>query len=362
MLFCLASVVSALMTCPPTLAQAQPLPTLCESGETTIFACGIGAKSVSMCQSVLPADGRVALRYRFGTPGRTPELIYPSRPQAAKDAFSFTTIRGPLWVISFDNQGASYDVISALQADTLPQYNFTGIGVTIKEGRTQLRPCNPGSVVMDMRQLNDDFFPQYAPSLPPPDKSTFRMVSKSIPHGDNWVSTIEYPIISDPRVDREIEAFIKDCYADDSGPDGNCSQTVAANLIRNQFLVLTFESFSYEQGAPHGQVELSFKIFRREGNEWRALEKNSFISEDPRCQRRYAALTNRHLFPELTEKGAAQWQFGDLFQAAEQLPTADGLLFFYEPYALGGYIPPQPFLVDYKSLGSCFTGGRVPGQ
>ncbi|HWZ63032.1 MAG TPA: hypothetical protein VNX02_08420 [Steroidobacteraceae bacterium] len=272
------------------------------------------------------------------------------------------TIGGPLWVISFDNQDVSYDVISALQASTLPQYNFTGIEVTTKEGRTQLRHCNPGSVVMDMRQLNNDFFPRYAPSLPRPDKSTFRMVSRSIPHGDNWVSTIEYPIIGDAGVDSEIEAFIKDCYTDDSGPDGHCSQTVAANLIRDHFLVLTFESFSYEEGTPHGQDGLSFKIFRREGTAWRALEKNSFIAEDPSCQRRYAALTNRRVFPELTEKGAAQWKFGDLFQIAEQLPTADGLLFFYESYALGPYIPPQPFLVDYKSLGSCFSGGRAQGR
>ncbi len=94
-------------------------------------------------------------------PHKTPELVYPRESIVASKAFSFTTIGGPLWVISFENGDASYDIMSDLKATDLPKYKFSGLGVTIKDGETQLRHCDPGAVVMDMGLLNDSgYFPQ----------------------------------------------------------------------------------------------------------------------------------------------------------------------------------------------------------
>jgi hypothetical protein len=79
-----AMVVMAL--CSPLPARAAP--TLCQAGETPVFACPIGHKRLSVCASKTPAHGQQYLIYRFGKPGRV-ELEYPADHRPPRDAFTF---------------------------------------------------------------------------------------------------------------------------------------------------------------------------------------------------------------------------------------------------------------------------------
>ena len=50
---------------------------LCRPAEQPLFQCALGSKQVAVCSSGAP--GRIAVQYRFGTPGRI-ELAYPADP------------------------------------------------------------------------------------------------------------------------------------------------------------------------------------------------------------------------------------------------------------------------------------------
>jgi hypothetical protein len=361
------------------LAQAAP-PTLCQSGETPVFSCAIGSKMASVCQSELSGSGATALQYRYGVVGQTPELVYPGRMKAAADAFSFEThLNGPMSVISFKNGNASYDVVSHFSADKFPKNdydkNFTGIGVTVNDGTTQLKTCNAGDVVMDMRQLEKEgLFPKDDSFIPYEEKSPFKTVSSEATHGPKWTSTIKYPVIGDAALDQRIKSFLKyDCIWDDKAEnerrdfgdtsadtdqqEGKCSRSVLSYVVEGRFLILIFSSFSYSAGEPHGQGDESIETYMREGAAWTHIEKNSLISSNPTCRKHYAALTNRHIRPQLTDEFAAQVApaFDSLFEEAEQVLTPEGVLFHYGEYSLGPRNPPEGFLVDFKTLGACFA-------
>jgi hypothetical protein len=69
------------------------------------------------------------------------------------------------------------------------------------------------------------------------------------------------------------------------------------------------------------------------------------------------SFVNRRIRPELGIEGAnlVGSGFNDLFDAAEQVLTVNGVMFLYSPYALGPRVSPQPILVDFNSLGACFS-------
>jgi hypothetical protein len=359
-------------------AHAAP-PTLCQTDETPIFTCGINSKTVSVCQSKLKGSGATALEYRNGVVGEAPELVYPAHVKTAAEQFSFTTIGGPIWVISFKNGNATYDVMSNLSANTIPKNaydrDFTGIGVSVNDGPTQLKPCNAGDVIMDMQQLNDEgLFPRYAPSIPYEEKSPFKTVSKAVKHGPNWTSAIEYPVIGDAAIDQKIKSFTKfDCVwdeaaegkqrefgdtsADTSEGDGKCTRNVRSYIVQGKYLVLIFSRFAYATGAAHGEGEESIKTFVREGSAWTSIVNNSLISVDPACHKHYAALLNRRVRPQLTDEFAAQEapDFDSLFEAAKQVLTPSGVLFYFPEYSLGPRVSPEGIQVDFKTLAGCFA-------
>ena len=335
---------------------AQPAPVgLCSRAETTVFSCAIGTKTVSLCEVMRPPTSSVVLVYRFGIPGRTPELEYPRQAVPAAQAFRFTTIGGPLWVISFDRGDASYDIMSDLEAVTLPPYKFTGIGVTTARGATRLRSCNAGAVVMNMRGLDAaGYFPEYGPAAA---GSPFKVVSKTTAHGSEWTSKVEYPVIGDPGLDGLIQGFARDCYPQEAEGAGHCSQTVAAELVKERYLVLTFDSFEYMEGAPHGSEDISRRTYARDGERWVPIAKNSLIAASAECRSRYASLVDRRVRPQLPAEFADKVapEGGDLFAEAEQVLTADGVRIVYEQYALGPRVSPQGILIPFEDLGDCFS-------
>jgi hypothetical protein len=354
-------------------------PTLCQTGATPVFTCGINSKTVSVCQSKLKGSGATALEYRYGVVGQTPELVYPAHVKLATEQFSFTTIGGPIWVISFKSGNATYDVMSNLSTNRIPKNgydkNFTGIGVSVNDGPTQLKSCNAGDVIMDMRQLNDEgLFPRYAPSVPYEEKSPFQTVSKTAKHGTNWTSTIEYSVIGDTDLDQKIKSFTKyDCVWDEAAEDerrefgdtsadtgqegGKCSRNVRSYIVQGKYLVLIFLRYTYNTGAPHGEGEESIKTFVRDGSSWTPIVRNSLISDDPVCHKHYAALINRRIRPQLTDELAAReaLDFDSLFEEAEQVLTPDGVLFHFPEYSLGPRVSPEGILVDFKTLAWCFA-------
>jgi hypothetical protein len=232
------------------LAEAPPPtpPNLCSAQQTVIFSCGVGEKTASLCASGHASRDGLILEYKFGAAGKTPELSYPTDARPASKAFEFTVTgggNGPTWVVSFDNKYASYDIMSGLQGDSLPEFGFFGLGVTGKEGQTQLRSCNHGLLTMNMKNLNDlGFFPEYF--IPKHDnlKPPFQVIKKTVKHGDKWTSRMEYPIIGDIGIDSRIGGFIEDCYESDDGDAGNCVRSVSADLVLGKYLVLTFDRFT----------------------------------------------------------------------------------------------------------------------
>ena len=345
------------------LAESPPAtpPNLCSAHQTVIFSCGVGEKAVSLCASGPASRDGLILEYKFGAAGKTPELSYPTDARPASKAFEFTVTgggNGPTWVVSFDNKYASYDVMSALQGDSLPEYGFFGLGVTVKEEQTQLRSCNPGPLIMNMKNLNDlGFFPEYV--FPKHDnvKPPFQVINKTIKHGDKWTSKMEYPIVGDVGIDSRIGQFIHDCYEGDDGDAGNCVQSVTADLILGKYLVLTFDHFTYEEGAPHGDEEVERSTYVKGGNGWAPIAPNGLIAQNDHCQKRYASLLNRRIRPEMGLKWANEDapEFDDLFKSAQQVLIVDGVIFEFNQYELGPRVSPEGIFVDFKTLGDCFA-------
>jgi hypothetical protein len=316
----------------------------------------------SLCVSGRPSMDELILQYKYGIPGKTPELSYPTDDRPASKAFAFTVTgggNGPTWVISFDNKNASYDIMSNLQGDSLPEYGFIGLGVTVNEAQTQLRSCNHGPLTMNMKKLNDlGFFPEYL--FPKHDdlKPPFQVIKKTIAHGEKWTTKIEFPLTGDKGFDSRIAEFTKDCYEDDdAGTEGTCSRTVSANLILGRYLVLTFDRYEYEDGAAHGDEEITQSTYVKAGAEWAPIARNGLIAQNERCRKRYASLLNRRIRPEMGMKWANEVapEFDDLFQEAEQVLIEDGVMFEFDQYALGPRVSPQGIFVNFQTLGGCFA-------
>lgn len=110
---CLALACLAAFASPPTVAA-----TLCPTGEIVLFQCSLrGGKQVSVCAShdATPQTGR--LQYRFGRPGRAPELILPSvalppARSASADTLMFSG-GGGAW-LRFRSGAHSYTVFTAI--------------------------------------------------------------------------------------------------------------------------------------------------------------------------------------------------------------------------------------------------------
>lgn len=79
----------------PALAVAAPPPSHCKASETTYFNCTLkgGTKVVSLCGKDMEGAGSY-LQYRYGSPGRGTELVYPPSRTSAASAQAFFFNRG----------------------------------------------------------------------------------------------------------------------------------------------------------------------------------------------------------------------------------------------------------------------------
>jgi hypothetical protein len=234
----------------PNTDGGQPI-SLCGSGEKVLFSCNIGGKKLSLCGSQLTAGRPLLVQYRFGYPGISPELKYPSEPTTPLLAFDFgttydTTHGKPLQIISFSRPGATYDIISPDkiltpgQGDEAPP--FTGVGVTTPGNEMKLLSCDENTTTINLAPLRtalglsvdaplSDSWPEY-----PFEKASYSMATNNKPCGSDCTCTVTYPIINVPVIERYINSFIDgDC---EDGAD--VTRIVTASIALGEYLNLSF--------------------------------------------------------------------------------------------------------------------------
>ncbi len=89
------------------------VPTLCQSGETVLFSCGSGARTMSVCGAADPAQGA---QYRASR-GTTLELTYPAGDTPGSGTMRSATAPysgGGEAQIQFDNGGFTYVAYSRI--------------------------------------------------------------------------------------------------------------------------------------------------------------------------------------------------------------------------------------------------------
>lgn len=113
-------------------ANTEPT-TLCHSEETVVFSCSAKKKLVSLCAtSDLTAEGG-RLTYRYGVPGKPPELIYPTVEVKPKEAFTATFMewaRRSYQAVSFKISDYAYTVYFCENIESCSQ--DVGAGVTVE--------------------------------------------------------------------------------------------------------------------------------------------------------------------------------------------------------------------------------------
>ena len=98
----------------PYLSQAAQ-DSLCKAEEQTAFSCMAGEKIISVCSSADATPSTGSLIYRFGLPGKAPEMTYPVsniRPGAAFQFGMDRVLRGGTEQLSFKSGRYTYTVFS----------------------------------------------------------------------------------------------------------------------------------------------------------------------------------------------------------------------------------------------------------
>lgn len=96
----------------PSAAPASaPTALLCKTGETVIFQCGAGRRTIALCGSAAGA-GAKTVEYRFGTPAKL-ELVHSSRAGGMVQA-GVGYSGGGASQVRFDRGGYSYIVYSRM--------------------------------------------------------------------------------------------------------------------------------------------------------------------------------------------------------------------------------------------------------
>lgn len=103
----LLSAAAAPSAAPARVAMAP----LCKAGETVIFQCGAGRRTIALCGSAASA-GAKTVEYRFGTPAKL-ELVHSSRAGGMVQA-GVGYSGGGASQVRFDRGGYSYIVYSRM--------------------------------------------------------------------------------------------------------------------------------------------------------------------------------------------------------------------------------------------------------
>ena len=134
---------------------------LCQPDEKTVFACPVGTKVVSLCEATRPSGGSAALLYRFGRPGKPPELTYPAAGDtpAFRAGSSALAGGGGAW-IEFERGQYRYNVYSFWIKG---EGEVAGVAVDRDGKRRATLRCRGQAI----SELGPDFFT--AAGIPPSD-------------------------------------------------------------------------------------------------------------------------------------------------------------------------------------------------
>ena len=345
---------------------------LCGEQETVAFSCSIeqSTKIVSICY--LPnssSNNPPTMQYRFGVKGQTPELVYPKIPKSIASDFSFfshpNSTGFTLEIISFSRGSVIYDVATADESKYVRWAPFAGIEVTVADKPTKLISCAKGGVQVNLspikKILNLKEDGQFSDALPKEkiDTSPFPITHSVTTDAEGAKTTISYPTTHTYALDDEILKFVKNCdWEDYSHVKGSqCSNSVSASIIKDEYLVLGFESYMYAAGTPHGYGNHGSKIFRKSGQAWKPMKGANFFIDSDYCHRHINSMIYRRLKPlglSSLENNDPNQAPLDLVEEADIYPTSQGIAFAYQQYQLGAYAQtPQPTLLSWKSLEGC---------
>lgn len=122
----------------------EPVPTLCQPGESVYFSCGVkSADYASLCGK----KGNV--HYRFGRPGAI-ELDWPA--DGAPSAFAQAEMSGAtsyqdnVW---FEKDGYRYELADSLQHGPDSETTFRGVLVTHGDDMVARLPCSTRESIWD---------------------------------------------------------------------------------------------------------------------------------------------------------------------------------------------------------------------
>jgi hypothetical protein len=118
----------------------------CHRDEIVFFACHLHGHVVALCGSADLDRAHGTLAYRYGKPGRAPELEYPRDGTPARRAFRAYQDGGTKarkQAVGFTLGHHAYSVYS-----TRSSFGYNGAGVIVsKDGKTVADlPCDPGTV------------------------------------------------------------------------------------------------------------------------------------------------------------------------------------------------------------------------
>jgi hypothetical protein len=121
-------------------ASAQPDASLCASNERVVFSCSVTYKIASLCARLDEQKQVKALWYRFGSWGKKPELVFPTRGDDFRNQFTAVFgggAKGSYSAISFHRGAHSYTLYSSHAAFETDERS-NGAGIRIKKNGAEV--------------------------------------------------------------------------------------------------------------------------------------------------------------------------------------------------------------------------------
>lgn len=126
---------------------ATPSKSLCAADEELFFNCSVRGKLVSLCASPILSKDAGHLIYRFGVPGKQPELIYPEQAKKPSEAFSLyfsSYAKGSSTQVTFQRGQFSYTLY---HESNVFDVNGSGIAIDKAGERIAHLKCSSKTVI-----------------------------------------------------------------------------------------------------------------------------------------------------------------------------------------------------------------------
>ena len=127
----------------------------CTSVETTVFACRIGKKSVSVCAAQYVSATNGHIQYKYSDSSGKAELIYPNDQRPPGAIFRFSDVgsgaKGSLSNLQFTADSFTYTVYRHRHA--IAAYEYAGIAIRDVGGNVTYLKCQPKGIKDGLQKL-----------------------------------------------------------------------------------------------------------------------------------------------------------------------------------------------------------------